>query len=159
MEKPSEMVFAIEPSLSLLDMVFIGEFSGRTVIEQEQRPWQDPRRRPGMKILIDTSLVTSINYETADFQRMIDLNKRVLAQGHELEPTAVIVRDDYDMTFGNIVDAIASAAVPIRMGIFLTLKDAVEWLGLGEHLEQIAAMQHTLRQEAMALGRGSGESE
>lgn len=153
-----DMAFAIEPSLSLLDIVFVGELGGFDLFEAEQRPWQDPRRRPGMKILVDTSLVSSINYEVADFQRMIELNQRVLAQGNELEPTAIIVRDEYDITFGNIVDAIASAAVPIKMGVFLTLSEAVEWLGLSVHLAQITEIQRALRLEALALRGVTGHS-
>lgn len=97
-----------------------------------------------MKIIFDLSLVSAISYELADVQRMIDLNANLLAQGLPLEPTAVIGRKAYDITAGQIVGERAQLAVPIEMGIFLTLREAVDWLELGHAYEQIAAIQERL---------------
>lgn len=112
--------------------------------EYERVAWRDPLRRPGMKIIFDLTLVSAISYELADVQRMIDLNANLLAQGLPLEPTAVIGRKAYDITAGQIVGERAQLAVPIKMGVFLTLREAVDWLELGHAYEQIAGIQERL---------------
>ncbi len=66
---------------------------------------------------------------------------------------AIIGRDDYDVTFGDIVESIASAAVPLNMRVFLTLREAVEWLDLADKYDEIAKIQHTLRLQVFELPR------
>jgi hypothetical protein len=144
MQERAKLLHTIDPSLSLLFYVIAGSAELSDFFTYEQVAWRDPLRRPGMKIIVDLSLVSAISYELADIQRMIDLNANLLAQGLPLEPTAVIGRKAYDITAGQIAGERAQLAVPIEMGIFLTLREAAEWLELGHAYEQIAALQEKL---------------
>lgn len=141
MHERAKVLYTIDPSLSLLFYVMAGSVELSEFFEYEQVAWRDPLRRPGMKIIVDFTLASVLSYEPPDIQRMIDLNKNVLAQGFPLERTAAIGRKAYDVIAGQIVSERAQLAVPIDMGIFLTLREAVEWLELGHAYEQIAAIQ------------------
>ncbi len=153
MNNPLNLVYTIEPSIALFYNVLFGAIDVRHLIEFEPSLSSDPLRHPGMKIIIDLTLVTALNYDTADFKRQIDMNQRVMDAGRTLEPTAIIGRDDYDVTFGDIVESIASAAVPLNMRVFLTLREAVEWLDLADKYDEIAKIQHTLRLQVFELPR------
>ena len=144
MHEHAKVLYTIDPSLSLLYYVIAGSIELGDLFEYEQIAWRDPLRRPGMKIIIDLTLVWEMNYELADIQRMIGLNANLLAQGLPLERTAAIGRKAYDITAGQIVSDRAQLAVPIDMGVFLTLREAVEWLELGHVYDQIAAIQARL---------------
>lgn len=144
MQTRAKLLHTIDPSLSLLYYVIAGSAELNDFFTYERVARRDPLRRPGMKIIVDLTLVSAISYELADIQRMIDLNANLLAQGLPLEPTAVIGRKEYDITAGQIVGERAQLAVPIEMGIFLTLHEAVEWLDLGHAYPQIAAIQERL---------------
>lgn len=140
----AKVLYTIDPSLSLLYYVAAGSLEFGDFFEYEQVAWRDPLRRPGMKIIVDFTLVSALSYDLADIQRMIALNTSLLAQGHPLERTAVIGRKAYDITAGEIISERAQLAVPIEMGTFLTLREAVEWLELDHAYEQIAAIQERL---------------
>ncbi len=144
MQERAKVLHTIASSLSLLYYVMAGSVELGDFFEYEQIAWRDPLRRPGMKIIVDFTLASTLSYEFADIQRMIDLNTNVLAQGFPLERTAAIGRKAYDITAGQIVSDRAQLAVPIDMGIFLTLREAVEWLELGHAYAQIAAIQEKL---------------
>lgn len=144
MHERAKVRYTIDPSLSLLFYVMAGSVELSDFFEYEQVAWRDPLRRPGMKIIVDFTLASALSYELPDIQRMIDLNENVLAQGFPLERTATIGRKAYDVTAGQIVGERARLAVPIEMGVFLTLHEAVEWLELGHAYEQIAAIQEKL---------------
>ncbi len=144
MHDHAKILHTIDPSLSLLYYVMAGSGELGDFFEYEPIAWRDPLRRPGMKIIFDVTLASALSYELGDIQRMIDLNANLLAQGLPLEPTAVIGRKAYDITAGQIISDRAQLAVPIAMGVFLTLREAVEWLGLGHAYEQIAVIQERL---------------
>ncbi len=144
MHDHAKILHTIDPSLSLLYYVMAGSGELGDFFEYEPLVWRDPLRRPGMKIIFDVTLASALSYELGDIQRMIDLNANLLAQGLPLEPTAVIGRKAYDITAGQIISDRAQLAVPIAMGVFLTLREAVEWLGLGHAYEQIAVIQERL---------------
>jgi hypothetical protein len=145
------MIYHIEPSLSLLYYVAAGPVQARTMLAAEEKARQDPLRRPGMKILIDLTLVSSLSTEREDFQALIDLNTRWMAQGHTPEPTALLGRHDYDVTLGQIFDRFAQPATPVHLGVFLSLHDAVAWLDLGHAYTRIAEIQRTLQLKAQRL--------
>lgn len=144
MHDHAKILHTIDPSLSLLYYVMAGSSELGDFFEYEPIAWHDPLRRPGMKIIFDVTLASALSYELGDIQRMIDLNANLLAQGLPLEPTAVIGRKAYDITAGQIISDRAQLAVPIAMGVFLTLREAVEWLELGHAYEQIAVIQERL---------------
>lgn len=137
-------VYHIEPSLSLLYCVVFGNTEMRDVLHNVELIWQDPLRRPGMKIIFDGSLATSLNLERADIQTQIDHNVWMMAQGNALEPTALIGREGFDLTMSRVLDLQVTRSVPIQMNAFLTLREAVAWLGLGDAYEQILAIQRAL---------------
>jgi hypothetical protein len=144
MQERAKVLYTIDPTLSLLYYVMAGSVELGDFFEYEQIAWRDPLRRPGMKIIFDVTLASAISYELADIQRIIDLNANVLAQGLPLERTAAIGRKAYDITAGQIIGDRAQLAVPIDFGVFLTLREAVDWLELGHAYEQITAIQEKL---------------
>jgi hypothetical protein len=144
MQDHAKVLYTIDPSLSLLYYVMAGSVELGDFFAYEQVARRDPLRRPDMKIIVDFTLASALSYELADIQRMIELNANLLAQGLPLERTAVIGRKAYDITAGEIINERAQLAVPIDMGVFLTLREAVEWLELGHAYEQIAGVQERL---------------
>ena len=150
MHERAKVLYTIDPSLSLLYYVAAGSLELGDFFQFEQIAWRDPLRQPGMKIIVDFTLVSALSYDLADIQRMIDLNANLLAQGHPLERTAAIGRKAYDITAGQIVSERAQLAVPIEMSVFLTLREAVEWLELNHAYEQVAAIQDKLWRQIQA---------
>lgn len=151
MIKLSNQVYRIEPSLPLLYGVAYGKVEARDIMRNQLLIWQDPLRQPNMKIIFDGTLVSALSFERTDFQEQIDLNNWMLAQGHLLEPTAIIGRKNFDLVMGKMIDMQVQMAVPIRMGTFLTLREAVDWLELGHAYEQIAQLQRDLQVQAVKL--------
>lgn len=151
MIKLKNQVYRIEPSLSLLYCVAFGNFEMRDVLQNQERIWQDPLRRPDTKIIYDISLTGSLSFELGDLQGQIEHNRWMMAQGNTLEPTALIVREGYDLTVSRIVELQVTMAVPIQMNAFLTLRDAVDWLELGDAYAEIVAIQRELYLQAVQI--------
>lgn len=144
-------IHKIEPSLGLVYGLIFDHFRPQDILLINEVMWQDPLRRPGMRIIIDISLVTEMEYDSTTMQDQIEMNRQFMAQGHELERTALIVRNDFDITFSKIIETRAKVDVPVVMKAFMTLPEAVDWLGLSEAYNQVAAIQQELQHKAMGL--------
>lgn len=151
MIKLKNQVYRIEPSLSLLYCVVFGSVEMRDILHNIESIWQDPLRKPGMKLIFDGALAATLSFERIDIQGQIEHNAWMMAQGNALEPTAIIVREGFDLTLSRIVELQVTMAVPIQMNAFLTLREAVDWLELGDAHAEIVAIQRDLYLQAVQI--------
>jgi hypothetical protein len=141
----TNVVFTIEPALNLIYYLAFGSVEGRDLLAAEQAAWHDPRRKPGMNILVDVVLVTALSYELEDHKNLLALNQKLAAEGLPLERTAFLGRHDFDLTMGDAISMTMEHAVPVNMAVFLHLREAVNWLGLCDDYPRVAEIQRTLQ--------------
>jgi hypothetical protein len=146
-----KQVYTIDPALSLLYGVGFGSVEARDIMRNQYLIWHDPLRRADMKIIYDATLVTDFNFERTDIDEQVELNRWMTAQGRSLEPTAIIGREHFDLILGSVIDMQVKLAVPILMNSFLSLHEAVDWLGLSAAYPQILQIQQKLFRQVLTM--------
>jgi hypothetical protein len=127
--------YIIEPTFNLLYYAGTGLCTGAELLQAERAAFQDARRVPGMKIIIDV-LSAELDLDLQDLKNAVELNKQLTKEGHNLEMTAVITNNRFFETLGDAF-RLLGFELPIKLGVFNTVKDALRWLELSEHEEQI----------------------
>ena len=126
------------------------------MLQVEKITSTDPLRLPSMKILIDLS-DAELDVSMTDVYEAIKLNKGRLDMGRDLEATAIVSRSRFAKVIAETYRLLLDD-LPIQLGIFNTLPDAVKWLGLTDNVEEINEIKnevmHSLKKNA-----GKGETE
>ncbi|MBK8617069.1 MAG: hypothetical protein IPN96_08120 [Anaerolineales bacterium] len=71
------------------------------------------------------------------------MNRNRLENGNKLEATAVITYNNFANTFGDIFRMVGEG-IPINLGMFSTLPDAIKWLDLSDKEAEILEIQKEL---------------
>lgn len=137
--------YQIDPSLNFLCYVATGLCAGSEFFKAEREAFQDTRRRQRMKILIDIQSA-EMDIDLHDIHNLINLNKNLVREAHELEMTAVITKSKFFQTLGETVQLLANET-PINLRVFTTTQDAINWLGLSEHHEEILKIRNLLKEK------------
>ncbi len=149
----------VVPELNLIYYAGFSHCTGEELLAAEAAGSKDPGRVPDMRIIIDYSMVTELDIDQQDIQTLIELNRRLLAQGRLPEMTALIARDEYDFSLADVFALLAGDSVPLRLAAFHTLRQALEWLGLADAETEVRAVRRSLQDEATAeraTGRQTG---
>lgn len=147
------------PELNLIYYAGFSHCTGKELLTAEAAGAKDPRRVPDMQIIVDYSMVTELDVDQQDIQTLIELNRKLLAQGRVLEMTALIVRNEFDFLLTDVLALLAGDSIPLRLAAFHTLRQALEWLGLADAEAEVRAVRRILRDEAAAeraTGRQTG---
>jgi hypothetical protein len=98
-----------------------------------------------MKIILDTQSA-ELDIDLQDIRNLIALNRQLMREGHALEMTAIVTRNKFFQTLGDAIQLLADG-IPLKMGIFHTLQDAVQWLELSESEDQIIQIRDMLKEK------------
>lgn len=71
------------------------------------------------------------------------MNRNRLENGNKLEATAFITNNNFANTFGDIFRTVGEG-IPINLGMFSTLPDAIKWLDLSDKEAEILEIQKEL---------------
>jgi hypothetical protein len=137
--------YKIVPELNLIYYRVSGLCKASDLLQVERKAFTDPLRRPGMKIIFDT-LNAEIELEVKDIFDGVALNKQLKNTGWELEKTAVLSRSRTAETISDTFQLIADG-LSIKLSIFRTLPDALQWLELQEYEKEIQDIQVSLIEE------------
>jgi hypothetical protein len=136
--------YKIDPALNLIYYKGTKLCTGAELLKLERDAFQDPLRRPRMKIIVDVQFA-ELDTDLLDMRNLMARNKQLLREGHELEMTAVITNNKFFQTLGNVLQML-DEEIPLKLGIFHTLQDAIRWLGLYEAKEQIIQIRDVLQE-------------
>ena len=135
--------YTICPELNLVFIVVAGFYSLSELIEQEEVFSKHPDRQPNMKLLIDVGKA-ELDISLDDVKKAIAMNQARLDKGKELEATAVISANKFHQVFGDAYRLLGEG-LPLKLGIFTTLSDAISWLEMTDNKEKILEIQKDLQ--------------
>lgn len=146
------VLYTIDTERRLLVYSGFGHCTGVELALAEQESRTDPRRNPGMRILLSLREVQEFDVALEDLQRGIEMNSQLEAAGWELEKTAVLVRNSMDGIMAELYDDLAKPAVQLRMATFEALQAALAWLGIPEEVKGVEGMLRELRSRFASSG-------
>ncbi len=120
-----------------------GDITLNQLVDLEQATFNDPARRPNMKIIADMRLA-SLDVDMDSIKRFLARNRELNRTGWELEMTAVVTHNRMLVTLAEAYE-LMGIDLPLKLRISETLEDAVEWLQLSEAEDHVLAIrQHLL---------------
>lgn len=133
--------FKVDPALGLIFYVGLNA-TGTEILEAEKAASNSPLRQPNMKIIVDITQ-GGLDFEWSDIKKVYRMNRNRLENGNKLEATAVITYNNFANTFGDIFRMVGEG-IPINLGMFSTLPDAIKWLDLSDKEAEILEIQKEL---------------
>ena len=115
--------------------------------QSERVAFHDPLRSPGMLIMIDAQFISEIPFDIKDIRDLIRLNHELSEAKFELEKTAIITRSSFARVLETTILMLAEH-LPLKLRIYNTLPDAIQWLGLQASEEEILQIEKDLLQRA-----------
>lgn len=143
--------YRIDSNLKLVFCAGLGVTTGQEMLRTERDVSRDPSRLSCMKIVIDLSHAKP-DISLADIRDALAMNKARVANGGELEATAFVSRSRFAKALGDTFRLLGQG-LPLKFSVFSTLPDAVRWLGLAEHEDEVVALQRALVEQ---LHEGAG---
>ena len=135
--------YEIDAELGLIIFIMAGDITLNQLVDLEQATFNDPARRPNMKIIADMRLV-SLDVDMDSIKRFLARNRELNRTGWELEMTAVVTHNRMLVTLAEAYE-LMGIDLPLKLRISETLEDAVEWLQLSEAEDHVLAIrQHLL---------------
>ncbi len=135
--------YHIEPELHLLMYLGMGLCTGQELLQAERSAFHNELRKPGLKIIIDIQLA-EIDFDLNDIRELIGRNRHLYKEGFKLEQTAIVTRSSRFGNFGEVFRILANE-LPINLGMFHNIPDAIEWLAIFDANEQILQIQKSLK--------------
>ena len=133
----------IDAELGLIIFIMTGDITLNQLVDLEQATFNDPARRPNMKIIADMRLA-SLDVDMDSIKRFFARNRELNRTGWELEMTAVVTHNRMLVTLAEAYE-LMGIDLPLKLRISDTLEDAVEWLQLSEVKDHVLAIrQHLL---------------
>jgi hypothetical protein len=142
------VVYKIEPELGLILYVMLGSVHFREILHAEQLASQDPLRQPNMKIVLDATNA-EVDLDVSDLKDALEMNRRRSQVGAPLEPTALVTYSRFAQSLADIFSMLGDN-LPLKLKVFSTLQDALNWLALQEHLPRVDALRAALLEELRA---------
>ncbi len=135
--------YEIDAELGLIIFIMAGDITLNQLVDLEQATFNDPARRPNMKIIADMRLA-SLDVDMDSIKRFLARNRELNRTGWELEMTAVVTHNRMLVTLAEAYE-LMGIDLPLKLRISETLEDAVEWLQLSEAEDHVLAIrQHLL---------------
>ena len=135
--------YEIDAELGLIIFIMTGDITLNQLVDLEQATFNDPARRPNMKIIADMRLA-SLDVDMDSIKRFLARNRELNRTGWELEMTAVVTHNRMLVTLAEAYE-LMGIDLPLKLRISDTLEDAVEWLQLSEAEDHVLAIrQHLL---------------
>ncbi|MFM8370441.1 MAG: hypothetical protein ACKOBD_16960 [Chloroflexota bacterium] len=135
--------YEIDAELGLIIFIMTGDITLNQLVDLEQATFNDPARRPNMKIIADMRLA-SLDVDMDSIKRFLARNRELNRTGWELEMTAVVTHNRMLVTLAEAYE-LMGIDLPLKLRISDTLEDAVEWLQLSEVKDHVLAIrQHLL---------------
>ena len=135
--------YEIDTELGLIFFMVAGEIPIKQLADLEQVTFNDPARRPKMKIIADMRLA-SLDVDMDSIKHFLSRNRDLNRTGWELEMTAVVTHNRMLVTLAEAYE-LMGIDLPLKLRIFGTLEDAVDWLQLSEAKDHVLAIrQHLL---------------
>ena len=135
--------YEIDTELGLIFFIVAGEIPIKQLADLEQVTFNDPARRPNMKIIADMRLA-SLDVDMDSIKHFLSRNRDLNRIGWELEMTAVVTHNRMLVTLAEAYE-LMGIDLPLKLRIFGTLEDAVDWLQLSEAKDHVLAIrQHRL---------------
>lgn len=135
--------YEIDAELGLIIFIVAGDITFNQLVDLEQATFNDPARRPNMKIIADMRLA-SLDVDMDSIKRFLARNRELNRTGWELEMTAVVTHNRMLVTLAEVYE-LMGIDLPLKLRISETLEDAVEWLQLSEAEDHVLAIrQHLL---------------
>ena len=122
-----------------------GHCTGQELVHAEETARGDPRRRTGMRILLDLRAVDELDVALDDLKHGVELNARLAADNWILEKTAVLIRNPHDDIVAELYEELARPVVDLHMGTFTALRPALDWLGLAGQSSVVERLIRDLR--------------
>ena len=123
----------------------LGHCTGLELLAAEEETRRDPKRQPGMRILLDLREVKDLDFSLDDLNRGVEMNNQLDASGWELEKTAVVIRSAHDEIAAELYDELTNPNLQLKMATFKTLESALEWLGLAGQRDDVERLIQGLR--------------
>ena len=135
--------YEIDAELGLIIFIMTGDITLNQLADLEQVTFNDPARRPNMKIIADMRLA-SLDVDMDSIKHFLSRNRDLNRIGWELEMTAVVTHNRMLVTLAEAYE-LMGIDLPLKLRIFGTLEDAVDWLQLSEAKDHVLAIrQHLL---------------
>ena len=135
--------YEIDAELGLIIFIMTGDITLNQLVDLEQATFNDPARRPNMKIIADMRLA-SLDVDMDSIKRFLARKRELNRTGWELEMTAVVTHNRMLVTLAEAYE-LMGIDLPLKLRISDTLEDAVEWLQLSEVKDHVLAIrQHLL---------------
>ena len=135
--------YEIDAELGLIIFIMTGDITLNQLVDLEQATFNDPARRPNMKIIADMRLA-SLDVDMDSIKHFLSRNRDLNRTGWELEMTAVVTHNRMLVTLAEAYE-LMGIDLPLKLRIFGTLEDAVDWLQLSEAKDHVLAIrQHLL---------------
>lgn len=126
--------YHIEPELHLLMYLGMGLCTGQELLQAERSAFHNEFCN-WLKIIIDIQLA-EIDFDLNDIRELIGRNRHLYKEGFKLEQTAIVTRSSRFGNFGEVFRILANE-LPINLGMFHNIPDAIEWLAIFDANEQI----------------------
>ncbi|NUM44293.1 MAG: hypothetical protein HUU38_06260 [Anaerolineales bacterium] len=135
------------PDIEVLYVMVYGSCLLSEMFTLASAPEHDPANRPRMKLIIDY-LHADLEIDTEGVQAGVTFLRDLDQTGFEMEPTAILTRNDGIAMFFNALDFLVNKKDDIRQ-VFKSLDEAIAWLDMTEHTQAI----HQIHDELLAQVR------
>lgn len=122
------LTYRILPQHDLVWTTATGVLTDDDILDHKRRLLADPARRPNMRELSDIRRITELAVTPAGVQRMaaMDSNDAAELGDHRL---ALVAGEDVVVGMARMYAAFTEQHVP-HVGVFRSLEEALQWLGL-----------------------------
>jgi len=138
----------IDSELGLICFVVTGYITFKRLLELEKVTFNDPARRPNMKIIADLRRA-SIDVDLDSIKGMLSRNRELNQTGWELEKTVVLTHSKSLVTLAEAYE-LMGGSLPLKLKVCKTLDEAITWLELGGNKERVRAIHQRLMDEVAA---------
>ncbi len=134
--------YVIDEDLGLVYYLVAGYVTGKELLNLEAAAFNDPARRPNMKIISDIQLA-SVDVDMDSIKALLSKNRELDKSGWQLEATAFITHSHLLVSLGSAYE-LMGIDLPLRMKICQTIDEAVEWLELSEVKDRVLVIRQQL---------------
>jgi len=134
--------YVIDSDLGLVYYFVAGYITAKELLGLEAAAFNDPARRPNMKIITDLQLA-SVDVDIDSIKALLSNNRKLTQTGWELEATAFVTPNRFLVSLADAYELMGND-LPLKLKVCSTLDEAVEWLNLSESKERIFAIHQRL---------------
>ena len=134
--------YVIDEDLGLVYYLITGYVTGKELLNLDAAAFNDPARRPNMKIITDIQLA-SVDVDMDSIKALLSKNRELDKSGWQLEATAFITHNHLLVSLASAYE-LMGIDLPLRLKICQTIDEAVAWLELNEVKDRILLIRQQL---------------